>query len=342
MKKVISEKIDIVLPSRIGDSILSIPAAVCLGQLNRKYAGDLRVRVITKPFLVKLFSSLGLFECRGMNFAQKTKSLVLPADRAFFVETTYDNFGFLAKQSYGTANPFKKFLKFSHQPIYHKFSASPFPATWEEIKNTFPEKLVGFLLEEAKLPWYSACLFGICLELGYSAGQIIETYDHSKIFAASDRISPQKKDDDYIVFCAEAGYGRKHLNERCWDIDGYCEIAEKCAEEYGLKAVFVGMNSKQPLPQKDYVEDLRAKVNIYELAQVMKGAKCYVGNDTGPMHVANLMKTRSVAVYFKEEHMTGFSPIFAELNTKVFRPQAIEQVYDNVVKVLNPLAQKSL
>ncbi len=334
MKKTSNKKVDIVLPSRIGDSILSIPAAVCLKQLSRKYGDNLRVRVIAKPFLVKLLSSLELFECRGMNLAQKAESLVSPADRAFFIETTNDNFGFLSKENYGIKNPFKKFLKFSHQPEYLSFSFRPFPDTWEKIKNTFPPNLVSFLIKEIKLPWYSVCLFGICLELGYSAEQIIETYDHSELFASSDRILPGNINDDYVVFCTEAGYGRKHLDERCWDMDRYFEIAEKCAEKYGLKAFFVGMNTKIPLPDKKYIQDLRAKVDIYGLAQIMKGAKCYIGNDTGPMHVANLMKIRSVAVYFKDETIKGFSPLFPELSTPVLWPESIEAVYAEVEKVL--------
>lgn len=337
MKKASSKKIDIVFPSRIGDSILSIPAALCLGQLNEKYAHGHKIRVLSRPFLVELFNSLNLFKCRGMDFKEKARSIFLPADKAFFIETTNNNFGYMAKQAYGITNPFKKFLKFHQEPIYLSFSAKPFPETWEKIKASFPTGLIDFLVEKCKLPWYSTVLFGICIDMGYKAEQVIETFDLSALRCAHTDAPLQ----DYVVFCIEAGYGRKHLSERCWDIEGYYEIAQKCHEDYGLKSIFIGMGT-EPLPQKPYIEDLRGKISIYELACVMKKARMYIGNDTGPLHVANLMGTKSVAVYFKDEHMTGFHPIFPELNTRVFKPETIEPIYSEVVKVLGHEAQKSL
>ncbi len=337
-----TQKIDVVLPSRIGDSILSIPAIVCLKQLGRKYGNNLKIRALSRPFLVELLSSLGLFECRGMDYIEKCGSIISPSDRAFFVETTNNNFGYFSKEIYGIENKFKKFLKFTHQPVYLSFSARPFPETWEEIKKSFPDGLAGFLTEDCCLPWYSACLFGICLDLGYTAGQVIETYCHAELKCYSGPGTESHKtlnqvqgdNNDYVVFCVEAGYGRKHLNERCWDTEGYFKIAEKCAEDFGVKAVFVGVNKKMPLPDSDYIEDLRGKLSIYELAGVMKSALCYIGNDTGPLHIANLVRIPSVAVYFKDEHMKGFSPVFPELNTKIFRPESIEPIYAEVERVL--------
>lgn len=338
MKK---QQIDIVLPSRIGDSILSIPAAVCLEQLSQKYANYHGIRVMAKPFLVDMFNSLELLNFRGMNFAQKLRSHFFPANKVFFVETTNDNFGYKAKDCYGIENEFKKFLKFTHKPVYLRFSARPFPQTWEIIKNSFPRELVEFLLEECKLPWYSVCLFGVCLDVGYSAEQIIDTFRWSQDLINLDKIS-YNLNEKYAVFCVEAGYGRKHLDERCWDISGYFEIAKKCAEDFGLKSVFVGVNRKMPLPKEDYIVDLRGKINIKELAGVMKSAQLYIGNDTGPAHLANLMKTRSVSVYMKEETMKGFSPVFIELNTQLLCPEGVEPIYDEVVKILSQATQKSL
>ncbi|OGI02051.1 MAG: hypothetical protein A2Y25_04135 [Candidatus Melainabacteria bacterium GWF2_37_15] len=324
-----TQKIDIILPSRIGDSILSIPAIVCLEQLSKKYGSNLKIRVLSRPFLAELLSSLELFNCKGMTLAQKCRSAIFPADKAFYIETTNNNLGYFSKESYGIINPFKKFLKFTHQPIYLQFSYNPFPETWESIKNSFPEGLVSFLQEKYGLGWYSISLFGICLELGYSAEQIMETFKFSPMI-------PEQTRDDKVVFCVEAGYGKKHLNERCWDTDGYFKIAEKCFEDFGIKSVFVGVNTETPLPDREYIEDLRGKVSLLELANQMKSAHLYIGNDTGPMHIANLMNTPSVAVYFREEHMAGFSPIFPEINTKVYRPESIEPIYSEVVRILTP------
>lgn len=336
-----SQNIDIILPSRIGDSILSIPAIVALEQLSNKYGANLNIRVLSKAFLQPLFSTLGLFKSRSMGLAQKTRSVFFPADKAFFVETTNDNLGYRAKYNYGTVNEFKKLLKFQHSPEYLKFSFNPYPQTWDTIRKTFPVNLENFLVNECGLAWYSACLFGICLELGFTAEQIINTYKFTPDMVHKSAIPISKcPAEPYVVFCIEAGYGRKHLNERCWDISGYFKIAEQCAKDYGVKTVFIGKDSKTPLPVEDYIVDLRDKITIPELAGVMKSALLYIGNDTGPMHVANLMNTPSVAVYFRDEHMTGFNPVFPAINTKVFRPESTEPIYSEVCKKLDSILQR--
>lgn len=333
------KKIDLVLPSRIGDSILSIPAIVCLEQLNRKFNNGYSIRVLSKPFLVELFSSLGLFNFKGMGFPEKARSFFNPADKAFFVETTNDNLGYFAKESYGIENPFKKFLKFTHQPEYLTFSAQQDLLVLENARKALPTELVDFLSEKHKLSLYPIALFGICLDLGYTAEQIIETFDWSEdLVNCRNLATPHQVRGDngnYVVFCVEAGYGRKHLDARCWDINGYFEIARKCAQDFGVKAVFIGMDTKMPLPDEEHIIDLRGKVSIKELAGVMKQAKCYIGNDTGPAHLANLMRTRSVAVYMKEETIKGFSPVFSGLCTHLLRPDSIEVFYKEVQKVLN-------
>ncbi len=332
-----SQKIDIILPTRIGDSILSIPALVCLGQLNQKYNSSLKIKALTRTFIVDLFSSLNLFTCRSVNLAEKFKSFISPADKAFFVETTTGNLGYNSKMSYGIENPFKKLLKFSKQPVYLSFSARPDNSTWEKIKNSFPEELVAFLLDKCGLSYYSTCYFGICLELGYSAEQIINTFNFSPDMLNLNKFSDKiySAENGYVVFCMEAGYGRKHLDKRCWNIENYFEIANRCAADFGVKAVFVGMDNKTKLPDKDYIENFREKLNLFQLACLMKSSLCYVGNDTGPMHVANLMKKKTVAMYFKQETMVGFSPIFPELNTPLYKPAAAEEVYLEVSKILS-------
>lgn len=327
-ENIASEKIAIFLPSRIGDSILSLPAAICLEQLNRKYKTGLNITVYSKLFLVKLLSALNLFSCKGVTLAEKLKSYICPPDRAFFIETTNANFGFRAKTTYGTENPYKKFLKFTHQPVFHRMSFAPFQETWDEIRASLPEELVTFLLDEIGLSYYSAALFGIPLELGFTAEQIIETFKFSPDIIPLDNFSeiPFSDEKGYYVFCAEAGYGRKHLNERCWDIDKYFKIADKMHADTSAKMVFTGVNMDVKLSDKDYIVDMRGTLNLYQLACLMKNAKGYIGNDTGPLHVANLMRTPSVAAYFQEIHMAGFGPIFGCLNKKVLRPQSVEEM----------------
>lgn len=50
MKKLKKEKIDIILPAKIGDAILSLPMLICLDQLNKKYNSNYEIKVYCQPF----------------------------------------------------------------------------------------------------------------------------------------------------------------------------------------------------------------------------------------------------------------------------------------------------
>jgi len=45
-----NKRIDIILPWRIGDTILNIPMLVCLKQLNEKYNN--KIKIIAQPLLL--------------------------------------------------------------------------------------------------------------------------------------------------------------------------------------------------------------------------------------------------------------------------------------------------
>ncbi len=331
------EKIAIIFPTRIGDSILSLPVIVCLQQLNEKYNSNLDVNVLIYPYLLKLFASLKCLNVRSMNLAEKLKSRAIPADRAFFIETTYKNFGYHSKKSYGIENSFKKFLKFSVQPRYLQYSSNQLFLTYENLKTFLPGNLLEFLTDKYGFSLSSISLFGICLELGYSEKQIIDTFNFSSDLFSLDEFNDESlaiPEKPYLIFCIEAGYSKKHMDERCWEIEKYFEMAEKCYRDFGYKIVFIGMNRGISLPDKNYIEDYRGKLNLFQLACLLKKSAGYVGNDTGPLHIANLMKKRSVAAYFAENNKLGFGPIFAGLNTQVFQPESVDDFYSYIVKTM--------
>ncbi len=327
------EKIDIVLPGRIGDSILNLPMIVCLKQLSEKYSSNLKIKIIAKPYLIQLLAPLELFDVRPMDWKEKVKSWICPSDRVFFVETTNKNFAYHSKKSYGIENNFKKFLKFSVQPKYLLYSTNQLFLTYGNLKTFLPENLLEFLVDKYKLSYSSISLFGICLELGYITEQITETFNFSEELINLDNFNdPSLKlpKSPYLIFCIEAGYNKKHMDERCWDIEKYFEVADRCNRDYGYKAAFVGVNREIALPEKDYIEDYRGRLSLFQLACLIKSSHGYIGNDTGPLHIANLMKRPSVAAYFSENPKIAFGPIFAELNTQVLQPQTVDEFYCRV------------
>lgn len=133
--------------------------------------------------------------------------------------------------------------------------------------------------------------------------------------------------DRYAVFCLEAANNRRNDADRRWGEESYLEIAEYIYEKYNLTSVFIGTNRKFSIPQKPYFIDLRKKLDLVNLTQLLKFSIGYIGNDTGPLHIANLMQKKSVGIYLRESTAVEYSPLFPELNTIIIKPANIDAVY---------------
>jgi len=317
-----NKRIDIVIPWRIGDAILNIPMLVCLKQLNEKYNDNNDIRIIAQPFLAKLYATLEIFECKPLTVVRKIISHLKHTDIVFFTETINTNWGYTAKTKYGLTNKHKKIIKFHHELPFMNIN---------KFREFLPEKLISFLQDKYNLSQYSISLFGILLELGYTAEQIIETFDFTPDCLTLNNFSGfshPMMNEKYVVFCMEAAYGKKGDANRRWNEDYYIEIANKCFEEFNLKSVFVGINQDFKLPDKSNFIDLRKKLDLFQLAQVLKSSVYYIGNDTAPLHIANIMQTSSIGAYFMKHSLTDFSPLFAGLNTQVYCPQTPEEMYE--------------
>ncbi len=324
MKKLKKEKIDIILPAKIGDAILSLPMLICLDQLNKKYNSNYEIKVYCQPFLGKLFSNLNLFKFKKMNNLNKIGSFLFQSDKAFFLETTSKNIGYFSKQTFGYENPAKK-IKYSKNLEYLFIS---------NTDNYFNEELLE-IFSKYDLSIYSIKRFRILLELGYTQQQIFETFDYKDNILNLDRYSKtikKLKDKAFAVFCMEAANGRKSDNHRKWDEDHYFYVAQKCFEDHNIKSVFIGTDTRKKLPENNYMIDLRKKLDLFGLACLLKASIGYIGNDTGPLHIANLMKKTSVGLYFSENLITGYKPIFKQYHNRIFRPENPDQVYDQVKK----------
>ena len=58
-----TEKIDIILPSRIGDCILSLPSLLCLKQVAEKFPEKkLKITIFSTSKLTEIIQKLNLFE----------------------------------------------------------------------------------------------------------------------------------------------------------------------------------------------------------------------------------------------------------------------------------------
>jgi ADP-heptose:LPS heptosyltransferase len=205
-------------------------------------------------------------------------------------------------------------------------------------KTCFPEEMFNFLKDSLHLPVYAIRHFGLCLELGYTFDQIRETFqfDPAHLSVNNDFFKEKPlEESNYLVFCMEAAYGRKkHNSDRRWNVEHFFDLAERAYNSHNVKAVFIGISELPELPDRSYFIDLRRKLNLGEIVRLLHFSSGYVGNDTGPLHMANLIKKKSIGTYFREDSLISYHPIFPQYNKIFFKPQGPEEIYQSLAELL--------
>ena len=95
--------------------------------------------------------------------------------------------------------------------------------------------------------------------------------------------------DDYIVFHT----GPTAWVGRDWKRDRFEELAKKVSD-LGYKTVLIGTNGT---PKIKCDVDLRGRTNLAQTGSVIKDAKCFVGIDSSPFHIAQSQNTPSVVFF---------------------------------------------
>ncbi len=324
-------KIHIILPNRLGDSILTLPALLCLKQLLDKHRqGQFKVTVFSHFPLNRYFQALNLFEFKSFNLFSKFASWIQKPDKAFFLSTTSNNIGYCAKTAYGLRLPHKKHVHYDANLPYLNLmqpdSSLPDNGEW-----------VHFLQSNYSLSTYAARHFGICLEFGFSDRHIMDEFrfDNTSLLAGTQYSSEAPLfSSDYVVFCMEAAYNSKHAANRRWNEEGFLFLADKLHEDHGIGSVFIGLNNRPPIAKKSYLKDLRSQLTLDQTLQVLKHSRGYIGNDTGPLHMANLLRKKSIGMY-PPDGSVAYRPMFPSYNTVCFTSQPPEEIYPCLEQLLS-------
>ena len=95
-------------------------------------------------------------------------------------------------------------------------------------------------------------------------------------------------DDDYVAVAFRAV-----AESRRWRSERYAELASYLVEKHGLKVVLAGSEDDRQIGDEiaatigsDDVANLAGKTSLRELAAIFSGARLFVGNDSGPAHLA--------------------------------------------------------
>jgi len=109
---------------------------------------------------------------------------------------------------------------------------------------------------------------------------------------------------DYVV-CLPAGADNVRI--KLWPVERYAEILTWLHEEYGFQPLVVGHQQEKEIIEKLCALLQERGVNAVKwcgktgelsvLAAIMSKASMYIGNDSGPMHIANALGIPTVGIF---------------------------------------------
>jgi ADP-heptose:LPS heptosyltransferase len=118
--------------------------------------------------------------------------------------------------------------------------------------------------------------------------------------SADNMLSPLPVDASIV--CIHIGGARLKLENETWDIANYLAIVEKLIEK-GIFIVLPGAEEDSYHTQKIALHvshnciDLAGKTSIEEMAAIIKKSHLFIGNDSGPFHIAVAVGTPAIGIF---------------------------------------------
>ena len=123
-------------------------------------------------------------------------------------------------------------------------------------------------------------------------------------------------------------------NYKKWKLNYYKEIAEYIIKKYNLSIYFVGTESESKdnqllidqLGNNNKINDLSGNTSLIELASILKKARLLVSNDSGIVHLAASVNTKTIVI-LNGTHFGRFLPYPEEtgLNISALYPHEISK-----------------
>jgi heptosyltransferase I len=103
--------------------------------------------------------------------------------------------------------------------------------------------------------------------------------------------------DEYVVLSPGGGWRAK-----CWPAERFGALCRRIREEFSLRCVINYGPGEESLAEAVRAASGEAQPIIYDgdlgpLMALLRGARCIVGGDTGPLHLAIALGTRAVALF---------------------------------------------
>jgi len=116
--------------------------------------------------------------------------------------------------------------------------------------------------------------------------------------ALAEKMSAWGLEEKYLVLHPGSGN-----SARDWPLESFAALAERLSNAHKLQVVLTGSAGEKKLTEfiRQHVSaklvDLAGRLSLIELAGVLRHAMLFVGNSSGPLHVARMMGTEIVAFY---------------------------------------------
>jgi ADP-heptose:LPS heptosyltransferase len=130
-----------------------------------------------------------------------------------------------------------------------------------------------------------------------------------------------------------------------WPAARFQTLIRQCVERFGVQVVVIGgpeeaRKANDVLPAGIQVGNLTGQLTLRQLAALLQGARLLVSNDSGPVHLASAVGTRTVVLFGTPDPATGpgrWGP-YGEGHRVIWKPTmeaiAIEEVWTAVQQAL--------
>lgn len=121
-----------------------------------------------------------------------------------------------------------------------------------------------------------------------------------------------KADESVKSLLADSGVGEKGYAvliagsahaDKYWPTERFADVADKVAERFGLSVINVGTAGEKLLGEeikdkaKVDVKNLAGRTDVPMLISILRGARLVISNDTGPGHIAAVLKVPLVMIF---------------------------------------------
>ena len=159
--------------------------------------------------------------------------------------------------------------------------------------NSFKLQLLGVKPKPIPELWANMST----LHLSQRPNRILEYFDLNKIenYLEFDYKNLLKTQDNYAVFHCSADF-----EGRQWNLQNFKQLASKLIEFKYIEKVYL-IGAKYDYPNYENISssqiiNLAGKNNLLETKELISKAKMFVGNDSGPMHIATFSKIPTYAM----------------------------------------------